>query len=144
MKSIWMAALLLVVPPVLGAEGVPAGAATAPAIEAERSGSDWVVEQEDHVTGVSNAQQITNPAKVSYDSLMDDTSEMQELKKKGIKKDSARGQVLVSAAKDRVRRAAKTVMDEKGYCSVWKAIKNKTGTAVPDITDEVRKHLDDE
>ncbi len=68
--------------------------------------ADWQVKQADHVSGVSSAQQITNPAKVSYASLMDDTKEMKELKRKGIKKNSAQGQVLVSAAKDRVRRAA--------------------------------------
>ena len=51
--------------------------------------------------------------------------------------------MLVSAAKDRVRRAAKTVMKAKGHCSVWKQITSKSGVTVPDITEDVRKKLSD-
>jgi hypothetical protein len=152
MKSILLATLLMAAPPgsqlgevMATRAGVQAGAASASVEEGAsvRNGSDWVVQADDHVSGVSNALQITNPAQVSYDSLMDDTSEMKELNRKGIRKDSAQGQVLVSAAKDRVRRAAKTVMKAKGYCSVWKQITSKSGVTVPDITEDVRKKLSD-
>ncbi len=160
MKSIWLATFLLVVPPALGATAAPSEGTGSGAINSGQGlvgpistkaapfstkagplSANWVISQADHVSGVSNALQITNPAKVSYDSLMKDTSEMKELKKKGIKKNSARGQVMVSAAKDRVRRAAKAVMTAKGYCSVWKKITCKTGATVPDITEAVRKKL---
>ena len=152
MKSILLATLLMAAPPgsqlgelMATCAGVQAGAVGASVEEGApvRNGSDWVVQADDHVSGVSNALQITNPAQVSYDSLMDDTSEMKELHRKGIRKDSAQGQVLVSAAKDRVRRAAKTVMKAKGHCSVWKQITSKSGVTVPDITEDVRKKLSD-
>jgi hypothetical protein len=146
MKSIWMVAILLATPPALATGGIElVGASPAEPVvaEAQAKVADWVVKQADHVSGVSSAHQITNPAKISYDSLMGDTSEMKELKRKGIRKDSARGQVLVSAAKDRVRRAAKSVMTAKGHCSVWKSIKSKSGKSVTDITEDVRKKLSD-
>lgn len=136
--SILWVGLLLAVPTTATAD-----TAEQTPVEAAVNGSDWVVDQANHVSGVSSAHQITNPAKISYDSLMDDTSEMKELKKKGIKKDSARGQVLVSSAKDRVRRAAKAAMVAKGHCSVWKKIKSKRGVKVVDLTEEVRKRLND-
>ena len=126
--------------------GVPAAqTASAPAegpITSVPVGSDWVVKSADSVCGVSEARQITNPAKVDYTKLMDATPEMKELKKKGIKKDSARGQTLVTAARDRVRRAANAVMSEKGHCSVWKKISHKKKKAVTDITDAVKTKLE--
>jgi len=118
------------------------GPVEGPAINAPNVGSDWVVKSEDSVCGVSEARQITNPAKVDYTKLMDATPEMKELTRKGIKKDSARGQTLVTAARDRVRRAANSVMSEKGHCSVWKKISHKKKTAVTDITDAVKKKLE--
>ena len=136
--SILLAGLLLALPVAATADAFEATPVATPV-----NGSDWVIDSADHVSGVNSAQQISNPAKISYDSLMDDTSEMKELKKKGIKKDSARGQVLVSNAKDRVRRAAKAVMEAKGHCSVWKKIKSKSKVQVTDLTEAVRKRLND-
>lgn len=118
------------------------GSAEGPVTSAPNASSDWVVKSADSVCGVSESHQITNPAKVDYDKLMDATSEMKELKRKGIKKGSARGQTLVTAARDRVRRAANAVMSEKGHCSVWKKISHKKKTAVTDITDAVKKKLE--
>ena len=99
MKSILLATLLMAAPPgsqlgevMATCTGVQAGAVGASVEEGApvRNGSDWVVQADDHVSGVSNALQITNPAQVSYDSLMDDTSEMKELHRKGIRKTAPR------------------------------------------------------
>ena len=124
-----------------GALALTAPAAPQPA-EQTTTGSDWVVKSEDSVCGVSEAHMITNPAKVDYDALMEATPEMKELKRKGIKRDSARGQTLVTAARDRVREAASAVMSEKGHCSVWKEISHKKDKAVTDITDAVKAKLE--
>jgi hypothetical protein len=104
-------------------------------------GSDWVVKTENSVVGVSQARQITNPAKVDYDKLMKATPEMKKLRKEGIEESSARGQTLVTAAQSRIRRVARTVMTEKSHCSIWKKISHKKGTAVTDLTDTIKKKL---
>ncbi len=106
-------------------------------------GSDWVVKTEDSVVGVSQARQITNPAKVDYEELMKATPEMKTLRKEGIDKTSARGQTLVTAAQSRVRRVSRTVMTEKGHCSIWKQISHKKGVAVTDITEDIKKKLEE-
>ncbi len=103
--------------------------------------TDWVVRSEDHICGVSEARMIANPARVDYESLMDSTPEIKELRRKGIDRDSARGQTLVTAARDRVRRATNAVMKEKGYDSVWKQISNKKGVAAADITGAVTTRI---
>ena len=109
--------------------------------QAASMGIDWVVSSGDNVCGVSDARQISNPAKVSYRSLLGDTPELKEMKKKGISKDSPEGQILHNKGVDRVRKAAKKVMTEKSHCSVWKAITSKSGKRVPDITESVRAKL---
>jgi hypothetical protein len=110
--------------------------------QVDLTGSDWEVKSEDSICGVSAARQITNPAKVDYEKLMDATEEMKELKREGIKPDSARGQALVTQARDKVRRAAKAVMTEKGHCSVWKKISHKKNQEVTDITSAVKDKLE--
>lgn len=104
-------------------------------------GSDWVVKTSNSVVGVSQARQITNPAKVDYEKLMKATPEMKTLRKEGIEKTSARGQTLVTAAQSRIRRVSRTVMTEKGHCSVWKKISHKKGKAVTDLTETIKKKL---
>ena len=127
----------------LAAVGPLAGsAAAAPQVSiehpvAQASGTDWVVRSEDHICGVSEARMIANPARVDYESLMDSTPEIKELRRKGIDRDSARGQTLVTAARDRVRRATNAIMKEQGYDSVWKRISHKQGRSAADITSAV-------
>lgn len=123
-----------------GAYAAPQSEVEGPAV-VDLNGSDWVVKSEDNVCGVSQARQITNPAKVDYEELMSATVEMKELKREGIKRDSARGQALVTKARDKVRRASKAVMNEKGHCSVWKKITHRKGTAVTDLTRAIKKKL---
>ncbi|MFT7486089.1 MAG: hypothetical protein ACI9F9_001942 [Candidatus Paceibacteria bacterium] len=111
------------------------------ALTAPNTGSDWIVKSENAICGVSEAHQITNPAKVDYDALMSATEEMKELRKKRIDKTSARGQTLVAAARDRVRRATSSVMKAKGHCSVWKKISHKKGTVVTDLTKAIKAKI---
>jgi len=134
--------LLLASTGTAGVEMVQASGPDQAALTSRESlGSDWVVKAADHICGVSAARQISNPAKVSYETLMDATPEMKEMKRRGIDKDSARGQTLVSAASDRIQTAANTVMGEKGHCSVWKTISHKKGQTVTDITEAVKAKL---
>ena len=104
-------------------------------------GSHWIAKSADSVVGVSEARQVTNPAKIDYEKLMKATPEMKELRKEGIDKTSARGQTLVTAARDRIRRAARSVMTAKGHCSVWKKISHKDKRTVTDITEAVKAKL---
>jgi len=134
------AALLAAVLTAGVAAAAPQSEVEAPAVLGQPV-SDWVVKSEDNVCGVSQARQITNPAKVDYEKLMSATAEMKELKREGIKRDSARGQTLVTKARDKVRQASKAVMNEKGHCSVWKKITHKKGTAVTDITSAIKQKL---
>lgn len=103
---------------------------------------DWIVEEADNVCGLTDPRQITNPAVIDYDELLEATSEMKEMKRKGIDKDSPEGQVLYNKAVDRVQRAASKVMKDKGYDSVWKKIKHRQGRTAPGITDSVKAQLD--
>ncbi|MCA8981926.1 MAG: hypothetical protein H6831_04665 [Planctomycetes bacterium] len=136
----WTLPALLVLP-LMAAAPVSGGEASAGAPTSSTLGTDWIVSSGDNVCGVSDARQISNPAKVSYDSLLSDTAELKEMKKKGIDKDSPEGQILHNKGVDRVRKAAKSVMTDKSHCSVWKKITSRSGQSVPDITEAVRAQL---
>jgi hypothetical protein len=119
---------------------------SAPVLAPERVGvgvasGDWVVADADNVCGLTDARQLKNPAVVDYDALLDATPEVQEMKRKGIDRDTPRGQVLYNKAVDRVRNAAADVMKDKGYDSIWKTIKHKQGKKAPDATDEIKRLL---
>ena len=145
MKKTRLVMLALLALPGLGFAQEPPGAGEAAADEAilvDTNSADWVVKTGDNVCGVSEARQISNPAKVKYDALMRATPEMKEMKRKGIDKDSARGMVLISEAKARIKLVAKVVMTDKGHCSVWKKISHKRGRSATDITDTVLLKLE--
>jgi hypothetical protein len=103
--------------------------------------SGWIVNESDNVCGVRPARQVTNPASVRYDELLESTPEIQRMKRESIQRDSAQGQVLYAAAVDRVSKAAKRVMGAQAYCSVWKQIRHSDGRQVPDISIEVKAEL---
>ena len=141
MKMMILAMLVLLALPGLG-YAAPPTSDSGGVQGAEVASADWVVKAEDNVCGVSNARQITFPAKVRYDALMRATPEMKEMKSKGIDKNSPRGIRLVSDAKARILTAAKAVMSDNGHCSVWKKILHKRGTSATDITDAVLLKLE--
>jgi hypothetical protein len=129
--------------PDIGAGGGPAAVTQHVAErQTEPLTSDWIVEEADNVCGLTDPRQIANPAEIDYDALLEATSEMKEMKRKGIDKNSPEGQVLYNKAVDRVRSAASRVMKDKGYDSVWKKISHRKGKKVPVITDAVKDALD--
>lgn len=136
----WTLPALLVLP-LMAAAPASGGDASAGTTSSQALGTDWIVSSGDNVCGVSDARQISNPARVSYNSLLGDTPELKEMKKKGIDKDSPEGQILHNKGVDRVRKAANTVMTDKSHCSVWKTIRSRKGASVPDITEAVRAKL---
>jgi len=142
MKTFKTATLVILALAGLGVAQEPPGQGAVPTLAAAEV--DWVVKSEDNVCGVSEARQITFPAKVRYDELMRATPEMKEIKRLGIDKDSARGQALITDAKSRVQDAARAVMTDKGHCSVWKKITSTSGQAVTDITDAVLQKMQED
>ena len=114
----------------LVAEAAPAAAA-----------SGWIARAEDNICGLKDPRTLSNPAKVKYDVLYEATPEIKKLRKEGIDPNSPEGIQLRQKAKERVTRACESVMKEKGYCSVWKAIRHKDGRKVPDITQTVKGRL---
>jgi hypothetical protein len=103
----------------------------------EAAAGEWIADEEDNICGISDLKKVTNPAKVSYDRLLDATPQMQELKRKGIDSDSAEGKALRKGAKTLITKTCELVRAARGHCSVWRSIGNKDGRAIPDITDEV-------
>ncbi|QDU69003.1 hypothetical protein [Engelhardtia mirabilis] len=101
----------------------------------------WEIREADHICGLKSANQLSNPAKIDFDDVMAATTEMKTLKRDGIDPSSPRGQQLVNRATRRVTDAAKTVMGEGGYCSVWKNISHTDGRDVTDVSAEVRRNL---
>lgn len=117
--------------------------AGAPAFGLSTSGvsAGWIADEADNVCGVRSARQITHPASIKYSELLDATPEVQRMKRDGISRDSAQGQVLYAAAVDRVTQAARRVMNSNSYCSVWKQVRHQDGRSVPDVSSEVKAEL---
>ena len=104
-------------------------------------GTPYKVDQADNLCGLTLPRQLTQPAKVDYQTLLEATAEHKKLKKKKIDPNSAEGIKLLAQAHDRVVKACETVRVQGGYCSVWKSIERRDGTPLPDITATVQKSL---
>ncbi len=139
-----------------GVVGAPLGAVLAHAgvgfvatgIEVDRSsvpddgrGTPFVVLKADNICGLDEPRQITTPAKVDYDALLQETTEVKELKRNGIDPTSSKGITLMTKARSRVLKACETVRTELGYDSIWKAITRRDSRAIPDATDSVKAKL---
>jgi len=98
---------------------------------------DWVAEQADNLCGISNLKRVTNPALVNYDSLLDATPQMTEMREKRIKPDSIEGKTLREAARKLIVTKAQAVQKLGGYDGLWKAITNKDGRSIDDVTADV-------
>jgi len=114
---------------------------TAPLVTDDGRGTDFVVDKSDNICGLGVPRQLTSPAVVDYDALLDATPEVKKMKREGISESSAKGIQLRAAAEARVRKACQKIMDQEGNCSVWKEIKRRDGKALPDITDKVKSEL---
>ncbi len=101
----------------------------------------WIADEADNVCGVRVARQVTNPVSVRYEELLEATPEMLRMKREGISRDSAQGQVLYAGAVDRVRKAATRIMGSGAYCSIWKQIRHRDGRSVHDVTSDVKSEL---
>ena len=121
----------------LGGLGYTGQAPLEASLAAEAAAGEWIADEEDNICGISDLKKVTNPAKVSYDRLLDATPQMQELKRKGIDSDSAEGKALRKGAKTLITKTCELVRAARGHCSVWRSIGNKDGRSIPDITDEV-------
>lgn len=103
----------------------------------------WVADEDDNICGIKDLKKISNPAKVDYDSLWDATPQIKKLKEKKIDPESTEGKALRSEAKTLVTKNCELVRSAKGYCGVWKTIKNEDGRTVPDITDDVKTKIEE-
>ena len=108
-----------------------------PALEAAaRTG--WVTRPEDNLVGLRDPAQLSNPARVDFTRLFEATAEMQQLRRDRIDPDSPQGIQLKNRARNRVAGACGRVMEQRGYCSIWKAISHSDGRSVPDVTEDAR------
>lgn len=129
---------LILVLGALTAAGVPgASGRTEGADTAVTAVTDWVVSSADNICGLRDPQQLSNPAKLDFERCLAGTPEMKKLKQDGIRPDSPEGIQLRCEAVDRLTKAANTVRQAGGYCSVWKAIENSDGRRIPDLTTRV-------
>lgn len=108
------------------------GAAFAPA-----AARDWILKTSDNICGLRDANQLTHPAQIDFDTCLQATPEMRRIKDQGIDPKSAEGIQLRSAAVTRVTDACERVRSAQGHCSIWKEIRHKDGRAIPDLSSQV-------
>lgn len=104
-------------------------------------GTPFKVKKEDNICGLDEPRQLTRPAKVDYDALVDETPEAKTVKAKKIDPNSAKGIELMTKARSRVLTACESVRSAKNHCSVWKQISRRNGKAITDITDLVKAEI---
>lgn len=97
----------------------------------------WQVDKGDNICGLDDARQLSNPVVVDYDRLLAATAEMKRMKDEKIDANSSEGIQLRQKAVDRIRDKCEALRVQKGYCSVWKAIRHTDKRAVTDVTDSV-------
>ena len=102
---------------------------------------DWIAKSSDNVCGLKEPSQVSNPAIVDWQALLDATPEVRKLRSEKISEDSPEGIQLLNDATNRVTQACESLRSSQGHCSVWKAIRHKDGRAVTDITDLVKAQL---
>ncbi|TDJ73270.1 MAG: hypothetical protein E2O39_05590 [Planctomycetota bacterium] len=139
-RRVAAAALLLLSVPVLAA--APRETPTTTEVTSDDGrGTDYILNRSDNICGLDNPRQLTRPAKIDYDVLLAETSEMKLMKKEKINASSPRGIQLRTAAAKKVSRACEKVRSDKSYCSVWKSIRRRDGKRIKDITTLVKKEI---
>lgn len=114
---------------------------TAAAAPDDGRGTPYKVDKDDTICGLSEPRQLTNPAKVDYQALMDETGEIKELKRNKIDPSSAKGIELTTKARTKVRDACEVVRTNKSHCSIWKKISRRDRVAIADVTDAVKVEI---
>ena len=104
-------------------------------------GTPYVVNKSDNICGLDQPRQLTKPAKVDYQALLDATPEAKKIKDEKIDPESSEGITLLTKARARVLKACESVRAAQGHCSVWKVIRRRDGKALSDITDAVKRKL---
>jgi hypothetical protein len=135
--ALTLASLLAPATEVTSALEYTSGALAAPA----RANRDWIAKSSDNVCGLKEPSQVSNPAVVDWQALLDATPEVRKLRSEKISEDSPEGIQLLNEATNRVTQACESLRSSQGHCSVWKAIRHKDGRAVTDITDLVKAQL---
>ena len=100
-------------------------------------GRDWLLRTADNICGLRDANQLTNPGVIEFQTCLAATPEMKRIASQGIDPTSAEGIQLRNAAVTRVTNAAEAVRASDGYCSVWKEIRHKDGRAIDDLSNRV-------
>jgi len=116
--------------------GVPAGPWAA--------ADGWKADPADNICGLRDVRQLSDPAKVDYEELLEATPEIKKMKEDGIDPESPKGIQLRTQAADRITRTCNTVREDEGHCSVWKKISHSDGRSVADITAEVKAEFPDD
>lgn len=102
---------------------------------------DWIAKSTDSVCGLKEASQVSNPAVVDWQALLEATPEVRKLRSQKIAEDSPEGIQLLNEAANRATAACESLRASQGHCSVWKSIRHKDGRAVTDLTDLVKAQL---
>ena len=102
----------------------------------------WVAVEDDNICGIKDLKKVSNPAKVDYDELWEATPQIKKMHEKKIDAESTEGKALRSQAKTLITKTCELVRSAKGYCGIWKTIKNEDGRTVPNATADVKAKLD--
>lgn len=86
----------------------------------------------------------TKPATIDYKKVRKETPEYRTIRSEGVRKGSARYDLLMAAMRQRIKRAAKAAAQAGGYdCVVRKGdVKDARGLEIADLTDEVIGELE--
>ncbi|HIG85931.1 MAG TPA: hypothetical protein EYQ25_02705 [Planctomycetes bacterium] len=104
-------------------------------------GSVYSFVTKDNLCGLKEARQLSSPAQVNYESLLESTPEVRRMRARRIAPSSAQGTRLLAAARSRILKACKRELSASGHCSVWKRISRRDGSSVDDVTSAVRKRI---
>jgi len=107
------------------------------------AGDKWIADENDNICGIKDLKKVSHPAVIDYDALWEATPQIKKMKDKKIDPESTEGKALRSEAKTLITKTCESLRSDKGYCGVWKAIKNEDGRKVADITDDVKAKFDD-
>ena len=104
-------------------------------------GTPYKVDKTDNLCGLAEPRQLSKPAKVDYDVLLEATDEYREIRDKKIDLESARGVELHNKAHSRIVAACERARTKLGHCSVWKTIARRNGKPIPNLTKSIKLDL---
>ena len=104
-------------------------------------GTPYKVDKIDNLCGLAEPRQLSKPAKVDYDVLLEATDEYREIRDKKIDLESARGVEVHNKAHSRIVAACERARTKLGHCSVWKTISRRNGKPIPNLTKSIKLDL---